>query len=643
MPRIPRTYLALGAALLLLIVHRQIRPFSLTSSHSYPSLPTSNTDRPRISSAAKNKNAWQREGYHDEHAGIVVDSKGLTSWTPPSGLGERGRHPIEMLIERGKKLASEMEAKIAKVTHVKDSVHDYEKRFGMRPPRGFETWYLFTHHTSRPYPPPLPSLIPLAHTPFLSFLSFPAGTIHQRVEEVRSKGDIFTFTFVPDGQGDEGTACEADQSWVPADYHGRGRGRVRIQGQGAWKWRCNNTLTLLLPILPVLPEEIYEADPPVELAFSIDDGPRGMVHNTFREKSEALGRAGKVWPQAQLDKAEQSMRWTYGWAWSCPEEAPLKTQSTDLVLNDLHGAYQESNQAQKSFIADFERSADYCSNTDLMGLHHILLSEEHRAAVDMVPVVATCKTMWNSDVVGVPLDGVYEKLEYVPWEQKPLAKIFWRGSATGLSHNKKTRWRSSQRERLHFLAHNTSNTHDLLLSDGSVRVYDHQELADKWLDVGLSGVPVQCDKEDGSCDDMAREIKFLDRVSKEDSLKYKYVLDVDGNGWSSRFRRLLSSNNVVLKSTLYPEWFHEMLIPWYHYVPVKLDYSDIFDIMAFFDGSPDGQVSGREDLAKEIAQHGQEFVETRWRLEDMQSFTYLLILEYWRLWSDDRHAASYVS
>lgn len=101
-----------------------------------------------------------------------------------------------------------------------------------------------------------------------------------------------------------------------------------------------------------------------------------------------------------------------------------------------------------------------------------------------------------------------------------------------------------------------------------------------------------------------------------------------------------------------------MLIPWYHYVPTKLDYSDILyviytnyffffclcengqideflffffffysDILAFFQGSPDGSIPGRDDLAKEIAAHAHEFVQERWREEDMRSFMYLLILE----------------
>jgi hypothetical protein len=35
---------------------------------------------------------------------------------------------------------------------------------------------------------------------------------------------------------------------------------------------------------------------------------------------------------------------------------------------------------------------------------------------------------------------------------------------------------------------------------------------------------------------------------------YRYALDVDGNGWSSRFHRLLSSGSPVLKFTMFPEW-----------------------------------------------------------------------------------------
>ncbi|KAG6858275.1 hypothetical protein C0991_003157, partial [Blastosporella zonata] len=29
---------------------------------------------------------------------------------------------------------------------------------------------------------------------------------------------------------------------------------------------------------------------------------------------------------------------------------------------------------------------------------------------------------------------------------------------------------------------------------------------------------------------------------------------LDGNGWSSRFKRLITSNSLIFKATIYPEW-----------------------------------------------------------------------------------------
>lgn len=42
-----------------------------------------------------------------------------------------------------------------------------------------------------------------------------------------------------------------------------------------------------------MPEKMFSHNPPLELAFSTEDGPRGLVHNTFRERSENLARAGR--------------------------------------------------------------------------------------------------------------------------------------------------------------------------------------------------------------------------------------------------------------------------------------------------------------------------------------------------------------
>lgn len=53
--------------------------------------------------------------------------------------------------------------------------------------------------------------------------------------------------------------------------------------------------------------------------------------------------------------------------------------------------------------------------------------------------------------------------------------------------------------------------------------------------------------------------------------------------------------------------------------PLKVDYSDLYDTMAFFVGWPDG-TPGHDDLAEKIAMNSVEFVRDCWRWEDMQSY-----------------------
>lgn len=89
------------------------------------------------------------------------------------------------------------------------------------------------------------------------------------------------------------------------------------------------------------------------------------------------------------------------------------------------------------------------------------------------------------------------------------------------------------------------------------------------------------------------------------------------------------------------------MIPWVHYVvslrtvdgdwtdiqPVQVDYSDLYNIMSFFSGSPshDGthtaREAGNDDLARAIAEAGRKFGEDHWRWVDMQGYMFRLLLE----------------
>lgn len=116
--------------------------------------------------------------------------------------------------------------------------------------------------------------------------------------------------------------------------------------------------------------------------------------------------------------------------------------------------------------------------------------------------------------------------------------------------------------------------------------------------------------------------------------RYKYLLDIDGNGWSARFKRLMTTNSAVLKSTIFPEWYSARIQPWVHYIPLKPDLTDLYDVMTFFQTENDA-------LGKEIAMTGKEWSKTFWRKDDMVAYQFRLLLELARLAAPDRDKASY--
>lgn len=67
---------------------------------------------------------------------IEFDERGIMAYDPEL----HDKHPVELLVERGKRMAESIEARIAKVDTVAAAVDDYEQAYGMPPPRGFDSW-----------------------------------------------------------------------------------------------------------------------------------------------------------------------------------------------------------------------------------------------------------------------------------------------------------------------------------------------------------------------------------------------------------------------------------------------------------------------------------------------------------------------
>lgn len=60
--------------------------------------------------------------------------------------------------------------------------------------------------------------------------------------------------------------------------------------------------------------------------------------------------------------------------------------------------------------------------------------------------------------------------------------------------------------------------------------------------------------------------------------EWKYLIDMEGCGWSGRFKVLMSSPRIVFfVDRPYHEWYFGEMVPWKHYVPVKRNLSDLIE------------------------------------------------------------------
>ncbi|KAJ7028040.1 hypothetical protein C8F04DRAFT_1266432 [Mycena alexandri] len=314
----------------------------------------------------------------------------------------------------------------------------------------------------------------------------------------------------------------------------------------------------------------------------------------------------------------------------------------------------------------------------------------------------------------------------VPWEKKRDA-VWWRGASTGGGSSPPGFGSGYQRHRfLHMSSVGLvpGTAADAQRSTAVTFVIPAQPLPETSVDAGSSltssppdevaytdpaaytTVPVPLSALNADVMDTAfvrsvvpvsKAHRFGDSVELGVSWGYKYLLDLDGMGYSGRFMAFLASDSVPVKATVYDEFFNDWIEPWVHYIPLSAAYTEIYNVVSYFSGPPpaalraanlssdasfrgspynppsiysqDGPI--RRDVGSEspvdhknpqvdpsiaplrgaaqegdrrlrrIARAGKHWKQTTGRTVDMEVYVYRLALEYARLWADDRDAMSY--
>ncbi|KAM6958463.1 protein O-glucosyltransferase 1 [Tautogolabrus adspersus] len=116
----------------------------------------------------------------------------------------------------------------------------------------------------------------------------------------------------------------------------------------------------------------------------------------------------------------------------------------------------------------------------------------------------------------------------------------------------------------------------------------------------------------------AKEIPLVDHC------KYKYLFNFRGVAASFRLKHLFLCGSLVFHvGDEWQEFFYAQLKPWVHYIPVKQDLSDLRELLQF--------VKDNDDIAKEIATRGMEFILDHLRMQDISCYWERLLTEFGQL------------
>ncbi|KAM3465216.1 hypothetical protein MY5147_000024 [Beauveria neobassiana] len=286
------------------------------------------------------------------------------------------------------------------------------------------------------------------------------------------------------------------------------------------------------------------------------------------------------------------------------------------------------------FIKDAASAMDICRHPEYEHLHGLFISPvSFRLTEGMVPVLSTGAPSTMGDIL-MP-SPAYMETEFVydsdqePSFDKKTNNLYWAGSTTGaFAHD--DGWRAYHRQRFVQFAQNLGREQYYYLREENDSV---ERVASSFLNGRLYNVAFtrifQCAA--WACRAQRAFFPGGAWADKDAALRSRLAFDLDGNGISGRYYKLLASGSLPLKQTLLREWHDERLVPWVHYAPVSQSLEELPELVAYLTST----ASGRE-RAKEMAVKGREWYSKAMRREDMAIYVYRLMLELARLQDPNR-------
>jgi hypothetical protein len=291
------------------------------------------------------------------------------------------------------------------------------------------------------------------------------------------------------------------------------------------------------------------------------------------------------------------------------------------------------------FVTNSSSAMDLCQHPEYEKQHGLIMSPVSFNLIEgLVPVLSTGALSTMADIpypspAYLELEFLYEESYEIPWDKK-ANKLYWAGSTTG-GFATDDDWRSYHRQRFISLGQNLGyRQHSYLQEkDGYIKRIKSSILDRRLFDVSFTRI-FQCTWK--QCKSQRNFFSPKSWAHKDEALRSKLVFDIDGNGISGRYYKLLASKSAPLKQTLLKEWHDDRLIPWVHYIPVSQSMDELPELVLYLTSTHRGQ-----QRAHEIAEQGHKWFRKAFRTVDFSIYTYRLLLELARLQDPARDAIKF--
>jgi hypothetical protein len=493
-------------------------------------------------------------------------------------------HPVETLINRAN--AEFNDLLLRQSQSYTAACDEYRRRYNYEPPPGFEEWFDYAKsHNSK-----IIDDFDIMYDSIRPLWNYSGKQINQAMKDVQiySGNELWLCKFA--GQTGH-TNCA--HNWRSFDRH------------------VSQLFNQLMSDVKGLPD--------VEFLVNHLDEPRVVFPGKHEQSSHKSG--------IKLKNLSRSPTWS-----------SLTQHCDENQVNSAANVKSSLNSFGLPFVRDGASSKDICKHPDYQQMHGLLMSPTSFQLIEgMIPVLSTGSLSTMGDILFpspayTESEFVYNDTHDPDWSKK-RNNVYWAGSTSG-AYATDSHWRDYHRHRFVSLVQMLEKKKYSYLADkgGLVQRVASSFLNSRSFDVAFTKI-YQCAKV--ACHEQSLLYRLKAWAHKDAALQSRLTFDLDGNGISGRWYKMVASKSAPLKQSIVREWHDDRLLPWVHFIPVSLGMEELPELVMYLTSTEKGQ-----QMAKAVADRGREWFSQGLRDVDMSVYIYRLLLELARLQDPERESRS---